>query len=208
MSPAAFQVRRATVDDLPRLRQLWALMRLPVEELDRQLTDFQVITDAAGTVIGAAALEIHARQARIHSETFEDFSLADAGRQALWHRLQNLAVNHGLFRLWTQEQSPFWSQQGFRPPPAEDLEKMPSQWDRAHKDWLTLKLKDEETAASLEKEFALFVESEKAQRSQLLARARMIKGIVISGISLIALLFLAAAIWLILKQRAGSLPPP
>ncbi|MCO5053354.1 MAG: hypothetical protein M9920_13760 [Verrucomicrobiae bacterium] len=208
MSPSAFQVRRATVDDLPRLRELWVLMRLPDAGLDRHLTDFQVIVDPAGLVIGGAALEIHSRHARIHSEAFEDFSLADAARQALWNRIQNLATNHGLFRLWTQEQSPFWAQQGFQSPPIEALERMPAQWDRTAAGWLTLKLKDEEAIASLDKEFALFVEAEKTQRNQLLSQARLFKGIVLTGIALIALLFLAGAIWLLLKQRSGLLPHP
>lgn len=208
MSSVQFQARRATVDDLPRLQQLWALMRLPEGELERQLTDFQVVTDDAGLVVGGIALQMNSRHARIHSEAFEDFSLAELARPALWNRMQNLAANHGLVRLWTQEQSPFWSRNGFQPASAEALGKMPSLWDRAGKGWLTLKLRDEETLASLDKEFALFVESEKAQRGQLLGQAKIIKTIVIIGISIIALLFLGAMIWLLLKQRSGgSLPP-
>ena len=209
MSSAQFQARRATVDDLPRLKQLWALMRLPDGDLERQLTDFQVVTDGTGMVVGGVAFQMNLRHARIHSESFEDFSLAEQARPALWSRIQNLATNHGLVRLWTQEQSPFWSHTGFQPIAAGILEKMPANWDRTAKGWLSLKLKDEETLASLDKEFALFVESEKAQRGQLLDQAKIIKTIVVIGISIIALLFLGAMIWLLLKQRSGggSLPP-
>jgi hypothetical protein len=184
-------------------------MRLPDGDLERQLTDFQVVTDGTGMVVGGVAFQMNLRHARIHSESFEDFSLAEQARPALWSRIQNLATNHGLVRLWTQEQSPFWSHTGFQPIAAGILEKMPANWDRAAKGWLSLKLKDEETLASLDKEFALFVESEKAQRGQLLDQAKIIKTIVVIGISIIALLFLGAMIWLLLKQRSGggSLPP-
>ena len=39
-------IRRATVDDLPALRSLWAAARLPADELENRLTEFQVVEDA------------------------------------------------------------------------------------------------------------------------------------------------------------------
>lgn len=207
MSSFKFQTRRATVDDLPRLKQLWALMRLSDAELERQLTDFQVVFDEAGIIVGCAALQMNQRHARIHSEAFEDFSLADYARPALWARIQTLATNHGLVRLWTQETSPFWSRSGFQPAPGEDLEKMPTVWDRFSPGWLTAKLKDEEALTSIDKEFALFAEAERQQRDQLIGQTKMIKTLAVGGILLIVLLLLAATVWLFLKQRGGGLPP-
>jgi N-acetylglutamate synthase-like GNAT family acetyltransferase len=207
MSSLKFQARRATVDDLPRLKQLWALMRLPETELERQLTDFQVVTDEAGIIVGCAAFQMNQRHARIHSEAFEDFGLADYARPALWSRIQTLATNHGLVRLWTQETSPFWSRSGFQTGNAEALEKMPPNWDRSSAGWLTIKLKDEEALTSLDKEFALFVESEKQQRNQLLGQTKVIRMLVVGGILLIVLLLIGATIWLFFKQRGGGLPP-
>lgn len=207
MSSFKFHARRATVDDLPRLKELWALMRLAEADLERQLTDFQVVTDEAGFVIGGVAFQMNLRHAQIHSEAYEDFSLADYARPVLWARIQTLATNHGLVRLWTHEQSPFWSRNGFQPAAEDALEKLPSNWDRFAPGWLTLKLKDEDVMASLDKEFALFVESEKHQRGQLLGQAKIVKTAVIAGIILIALVFLAAMVWLLLRQRTGGLPP-
>lgn len=207
MSSRKFQARRATVDDLPRLKQLWALMRLPEAELERQLTDFQVATDETGIIVGCAAFQMNQRHARIHSEAFEDFGLADFARPALWSRIQTLATNHGLVRIWTQETSPFWSRSGFQQAPAEVLEKMPPGWDRVGAGWLTLKLKDEETLTSIDKEFALFVESERQQRDQLLGQTKIIKTLIVGAILLVALLLIAATVWLLLKQRGGGLPP-
>lgn len=86
---------------------------------------------------------------------------------------------------------------------------MPTQWDRFAPGWLTLKLKDEEAMASLEKEFALFVETEKQRSSQILTQAKILKGIFITIIALAALAFGAAMIWLLIKQKSGgTLPPP
>lgn len=209
MSSFKFQTRRATVDDLPRLQQLWALMRLPDGELERHLTDFQVVTDETGIIVGCVAMQLNQRHARIHSEAFEDFGLADYARPALWARVQTLATNHGLVRLWTRETSPFWSRNGFQAATEDALEKMPSVWDRFSPGWLTIKLKDEEALTSLDKEFALFVESEKQQRSQLLNQTKAIKTVAIAAITLVIILFLAAAVWIFLKQRSGGsvLPP-
>lgn len=207
MSAFKFQSRRATVDDLPRLKQLWTLMRLPDTDLERQLTDFQVATDEVGVVVGCLALQMNQRHARIHSEAFEDFSLADYARPVLWTRIQTLATNHGLVRLWTQETSPYWSRNGFLAAASDELEKMPPIWDRFSGGWLTVKLKDEEAMTSLDKEFALFVESEKQQRHQLLGRTKIIKHLAIGGITIIILLLLAAAVWVFFKQRSGGLTP-
>jgi len=203
MSSFKFQIRRATLDDLPRLKELWAAMQIPAADLERQLTDFQVAVDDAGQVIGSLAFQIAQRQACIHSEAFEDFSLAEYARPALLARIQTLATNHGLVRLWTREQSPFWTRNGFLPASEEALEKMPSTWDRFSAGWITLKLKDEDALASLDKEFALFVETEKQQRSQLLNQAKTIKTIVVALIILFAIALGAAAIWVFMKQRAN-----
>ena len=197
-----FQARRATVDDLPRLKQLWALMRLPEGELERQLTDFQVIVDEAGVIVGCAAFQMNQRHARIHSEAFEDFSLADYARPALWSRIQTLATNHGLVRLWTQETSPFWSRNGFQAATEDALEKLPLLWDRLITGWLTIKLKDEEAMTSLDKEFAMFVETERRQRDQLIGQTKTFKTLAIGGILLMVLVLIVATIWLFFKQRA------
>lgn len=207
MSSRKFQARRATLDDLPRLKELWTLMQIPDPDLERQLTDFQVAVDEAGRVVGGVALQLSHRHARIHSEAFEDFSLAEYARPVLWDRMQNLATNHGLTRLWTRESSPFWSRNGFLAATEEELKKLPAQWHQGGPGWTTLKLKDEEAMVSLEKEFALFVESEKQQRNQLLGTAGVIRTVVLGGVILVILAFIVGAIWLFLKQRAAGSAP-
>lgn len=67
-------VRRATLDDLGHLVELWNSMRFNTEELSRRATEFQIAESSEGTVLGAVGLQILERQGRIHSEAFSDFS--------------------------------------------------------------------------------------------------------------------------------------
>src|SRR5208282_6537009 len=153
-------VRRATTDDFQGLRSLWNSMRLPADELERRLTEFQVIESADGEILGTIGLQIVHQHARLHSEAYADFSLADAARQLFWERIQVIASHHGVFRLWTQENSPFWSRCGFRIVITESLVHLPEEWKRFEGKWYSLQLKNEEALATLEKELTTFRESE------------------------------------------------
>jgi len=52
MNPSAIRIRRATTDDFQSLRSLWHSMRLPAGELEKRLTEFQVIEAADGQIVG------------------------------------------------------------------------------------------------------------------------------------------------------------
>src|SRR5262245_24687114 len=108
MNTANYIVRRATLDDLDALRPIWETMRLPVEDLEKRLTEFQVAEAEDGRIVGTVGLQTVARHARIHGEAFADFAAADAVRPQFWERIQTLAINHGIVRLWTREEAPFW----------------------------------------------------------------------------------------------------
>jgi hypothetical protein len=159
--------------------------------------------------IGALGLQIAARHGRIHSETFADFSIADAMRPLLWTRIQSLAANHGIARLWTQEPAPFWTQTGFQPANDAVMAKLPEVWNGTGPRWFTLQLKDEEAIASLEKEFAMFMESEKQRSAQALDQAKTLKVFVTIFALLIAAGILAAALYVFIKHKSGgALPGP
>jgi N-acetylglutamate synthase-like GNAT family acetyltransferase len=161
MSEADYQVRRATVDDLHSLKALWESMRFPAVELERRLTEFQLAETPDGELLGALAMEIAGRHGRLHSEAFNDFALAEPLRQRLWERMQSLATNHGLVRIWAQETAPFWSHNGFLAADPESLKKLPAAWNDLPPAWLTLRLRDEEAVEmSLDKEFVRFKEFE------------------------------------------------
>jgi len=188
MSSPKYRVRRATLDDLRPLGALWGTMNFAVDELARHITDFHVAESAEGVLLGAAGLAVAERQGRVHSEGFTDFALADTLRPLLWERIQAVAMNQGLLRLWTQEQAPFWSHCGLVKAEAEALEKLPAAWRGLPSAWRTRKLRDDfDAIISADKEFAVFVESERQQTARSLRRGKVLK----SFVTFLAFVFLA-----------------
>ena len=172
MNPPNLRIRRATTDDFQSLRSLWKSMRLPANELEKRLTEFQVVETADGQIVGAIGVQIIRQHALLHSEGYTDFSVADAARELFWERIQTIAAHHGVFRLWTQENSPFWARWGFQPANAETLARLPEEWKRSEEKWLTFQLKDEEAIAALDKELAQFRDSEKKRAAETMEQAR------------------------------------
>lgn len=191
MNIDAYQVRRATTDDLPQLSELWKTAQFPVNELEKRFTEFQIAATATGEVVAAIGLQVAGSDGRIHSEWFTDFALSEALRPPLWDRLQVVALNHGLFRLWTDESAPFWKKgAGFSSASGELMGRLPADFGGAPGGWLVLRLKDESANPDLiEAQFTLFRDAEKARREKLLQRAHMIKMI---GTGIAVLLFLLA----------------
>ncbi len=138
------------------------------------------------------------------SEAFSDFALAEQLRALFWDRIHSVATNHGLLRLWTQEQAPFWNHCGLARADAETLEKLPAAWRAQSPTWLTLKLKEEpETAVSLDKEFALFMESEKQQTQKTFQRARILK-VVATLIAVAVLILILVAAFFMMRKHPGA----
>lgn len=152
-------------------------MKFPAEAMSKRVTDFQIAETAEGVLVGAVGMEIAQKQGRIYSESFTDFALADQLRPILWERLHAVATNHGLLRLWTVERAPFWSHCGLMKADAEVLQKLPALWQGQKAEWLTVKLRDdlETSVASVDKEFALFMESEKQRTARAFQHAKILK---------------------------------
>jgi N-acetylglutamate synthase-like GNAT family acetyltransferase len=187
MNPTQISVRRATVDDRAALHAIWASMRLPSDELEKRLTEFQVVETADGEVVGAIGVQFSKQHALLHSEGYSDFGIADAARQLFWERIQTLAANLGVFRVWTQERSPFWKSFGFQPPTAEILDRLPEEWRNEFVGgWLTHQLKNEEViTAALEKQFAGFMAGEKKETDRLAEKARNLRtAITVAGFAI------------------------
>ncbi|HUC85624.1 MAG TPA: hypothetical protein VL970_10565 [Candidatus Acidoferrales bacterium] len=198
MTSPALSVRRATVDDLPALRSLWLNAQLPADELESRLTEFHVV-EAGGQFAGALGLQIVRQHARLHSEDYTDFAVADAARELFWERIQKLAANLGVFRVWTQETSPFWTHWGFRAAGAESLARLPEEWKSLEGRWLTLELKNEEAINQvLQNQCAGFMDAEKRQTAEMAGRARMLNLIIISALFLFAAIcfVIAGFLWL------------
>lgn len=206
MSSSAFRIRRATIDDLPTLHALWVSMRIPLADLDRRLTEFQVAERTNGEVVGAVGLQMMQRHALIHSEAFSDFGVADQVRPLFWQRLNALALNHGIVRFWTRENTPFWTHNGLQPADEETLKRLPAAWDPTAGGWLTLRLKDEDAIASLDKEFDLFVAEQRRQTAESLSGARKVKTVVAWLVGFAVLASLAYAVYLVLSGRINLRP--
>jgi N-acetylglutamate synthase-like GNAT family acetyltransferase len=202
MTSARHRIRRAIIDDLPALRALWQAMHFSPADLEKQLLEFQVAESPEGAVEGALGIQVLRQHARLHSEGYADFSVADAVRELFWERVQVLAANHGVFRLWTQERSPFWTHWGFKVAAGGELDRLPPEWQAVPGPWLTLQLKDEDTInAVMEREMVAFKAYEGRSAAQAQEQTRTIK-IVVTVIALIIFVLCLALVLYLLVQRA------
>lgn len=204
MNPNELRIRRATVDDLPALKAIWLSMQLPTEPLENRLTDFQVV-ERDGEVVGAIGFQIIRTAALLYGEGYSDFSVADAARELFWDRAQKLAANLGVFRLWTQENSPFWQHWGFHPASEENLTRLPEPWRASEGKWFTLELKNEDVVnAALTKQFGEFSEGEKRSSADAAARAKKIFNLIAVLFFIIGFAAIGIAAWLFLRFRNSS----
>src|SRR5271170_4958216 len=203
MNSASLRVRRATVDDFAALKTIWAAMRLPADDLEKRLTEFQVVENSDGEIIGAIGIQFSKHHALLHSEGYSDFGVADSARQLFWERIQTLASHNGIFRVWTQERSPFWKNFGFQPPNTEVLTRLPGEWKNEFDGgWLTFQLKNEEViAAALEKNFAPFMAGEKSETEKLSEKAKTINTIITVVGFAIGILSIGFAIYLFVHRN-------
>jgi N-acetylglutamate synthase-like GNAT family acetyltransferase len=203
MKPAPYRVRRATVDDLPGLIALWREMNFPADLLEKRLTEFQLAETADGQFLGAVALHHAGRHGCVYAEAFTDFSCADQVRPLFWQRLEALALNQGLARLWTQEAAPFWSHNGFLPATAEALRTLPAEWQDPEGKWLTLQLREEAAAPeALDQQIQILQEQEKQRAEKARQRARLLKTLATLVAVALAIFVLGAAVYLLLRNPA------
>ncbi|HSY43151.1 MAG TPA: hypothetical protein VK811_04525 [Candidatus Acidoferrum sp.] len=200
------RIRRATTDDLFQLKLLWTSMHLREDDLEKRLTEFQVVEDADGLFLGAIGLQVSGTHALLHNEGFTDFSAADTGRNLFWDRVQILAANHGVFRLWTQERSSFWKEFSFRPPDAETFARLPAEWKNEFDGaWLTLQLKDEAAiAAALGTGLADLKDAGKRETERVMEQAQTMRTLVTTigfGIGFLAFGF---AVYLLIHRFSSA----
>jgi len=207
MEGPTLRVRRATVDDLPQLRALWQAQLPDPSGLERRVTEFQVVESPEGRVLAAVALTMHEGHGLIHSEVFADFADADRYRALLWERLEQVARNHGLYRVWTREEAPFWARCGLHLAGEPQLDRLPAVWRSLKGRWLTLQLREPPPEGlSIEKEFELYMQAERQRTEALLERARWIKRIA-TLVALILAGMVLVAVWYLLQRRTGLVPP-
>jgi N-acetylglutamate synthase-like GNAT family acetyltransferase len=171
MSDSDCQVRRATVDDLPELRGLWAQAQLPVEALEKRIREFQIIEGPDQALLGAAGLTITSQQGRIFGEAYAFPDKAEFLRPKLLERFLVVSRNHGLARLWIDDLA--WTSLGFK----EDLGpgvKRPVEF--TGDTWCVFPLREESArTADLEQEFEIFKQAQQAESERALQRARTLR---------------------------------
>src|SRR5580700_4598301 len=91
MNPGQLQIRRATVDDLPALKTMWLAAQMPASELESRLTEFHVVV-SGGQFAGALGVQVLRQHARLHSEDYANFAVADAARKLFFERIQVIAA--------------------------------------------------------------------------------------------------------------------
>ena len=189
----SLHVRRSTVDDLPKLVELWKLDRLPWEDLEKRFKEFQVVEDENGNLQAALGFHIESMEGRLHHECFARQDQADDLRARLWERIQIQAKNHGLVRIWTDSEAPFWHANGLQPPDEETAKKLPASFGDASRPWSCIQLRDDKAPEiSIDKEFMLFKEAEKEKTDKIFRQAKVLK--VIAAIMAILLLILVV-VW-------------
>jgi len=149
----------------------------------------QLVVSDAGDLIGAIGLHIEGKQGQVHSEAFAQPDQDTQFREQIWERIQVLARNHGLVRLWTREGAPFWQQQaGFAEASAELAGKLPASFGDAAGRWSMLQLREENLSVlSIEREFELFQVSQKQETEKLMQLGRTLKliTVVVLGVALL-----------------------
>jgi N-acetylglutamate synthase-like GNAT family acetyltransferase len=179
MSPSEYQIRRATVDDLPALKQLWEYARLPALELERRFTEFQLAATPDGKIAGAVGLHIERQQGEIHSEAYAEPESEETLRPLLWDRVLMVAKNHGLLRLWALATTNFLREKGMTEAEPALLAKLPVSFGHPQAGWLTLKLKEEVASTTvMEQEFAILAQAQREETERLLERAKFIRVLV------------------------------
>ncbi len=206
MNDGVHRIRRATADDVPGLRLLWENAKLPVGELEKRFTEFQVFDDADGVVAGAIGLRVNGRHGLVHSEVFSDIGRADALRPILWERIRTLAPNYGLTRLWTAERAEFWSQQDLETAGDEALARLPGEFGARDGYWLTLKLREEiDIDGLLAKEFSVFKKAEGERNQQMFQQGKTLK-LLATAVAAVVLFVAVVGLYIVLKRQLAGAP--
>jgi N-acetylglutamate synthase-like GNAT family acetyltransferase len=203
VSSPAYQVRRATLEDLPALRELWTKAGLSLPELEKRFTEVQIAENGDGKIAGALGIKIDRLHGMLHSEAIlekENTALFES----FWQRIQILGRNYGLFRLWTESHAPFWKTVGFIAPDDKAFEKRPAGVSSERDKVLTFALKEESAEGlTVEQQFELFTQSQKAETERLMQQAQVFKKIayVILFLAIAGFAVAAAMRWIKVIQR-------
>lgn len=202
-STPAWSARRATIEDLPALSDLWHGAGLPSGDLERYLTEFQVVSDEGGVVRAAVGLQVDGDQGLLHSEVVSVADdEADACRAALWTRIQVVARNLGAVRLWTLEDAPYW-RSIFRKAPAAEVESLEAAFADPEAGWWMLPLVDVNRLEQMAQKQAVLRGDLDAGRGDeaFQETIRRVKVVAYSLAGLVILLLVAFAVYVLMHRE-------
>ena len=200
MNQTGYVTRRATLEDLPQLISLWRLERLPAGALEKRFTEFQIVSDTAGQVLGAIGIQIVGSHGLLHSESMAKPELSETLRELLWKRLQVIIQNHALERLWTQMNNVPWRDRGFAGASAEQIKTLPPLFNAGESEWQTITLRAADANAAVEREMAQFKTLQQEEAARLRRRVQWLKRIAL-GITVVV--FLLVVVWAVVLLKYG-----
>lgn len=199
VDPSQLVARRATLDDLPTLKGLWATNGLPVLECERHLTEFQVIERPDGVVIGTVALRIAGANALLYGEAYHPGPSMDQARPPAWHRILALVRNQSVGRVWLRgsiRADSYWASVGFHSPTAAEIKLRPGMFGPSEGPWFVCVIFDEKLLeGEVKKEILAFQEESRRTNERLAIQALWFKRIA----GFIAVGFLGATAYLLYK---------
>ncbi len=187
MSAAGFKIRRVHVGDLNELRAVWRATGVYSLELEKRFTEFQIISNEKADIVASFGVHAQGKEAHIHTESYAPDAPREEIRELIWKRVQTLAENRGLMRLWADDQD-FWKKRGFAKPGEKVLKKGIELFGSTMERRLTLQLREEADIHKLaEAQFELFQQSSQAERERILNRGNLYKNIALAVAALVVL---------------------
>lgn len=211
MEQPVFLGRRATLDDLPALRQLWEQERYDADALEPRVTEFQVAHDAEGTIIGAIGMKREGEQGVVHHEAFADFGVADQLRAVIWERFKTLAKNYAMARVWMQDCVHYWKEIGFDEADEEVLEQLPPELGEREGNWFTIVLRNDPFAdgsALARQQEMLFRAALKEETEKTMRQAKLVRGLALTFSIVLFIVICIAGFYLYKYQQRRGLRRP
>ena len=210
MDESVFLARRATLEDLPALRELWQQEQFDADALEKRITEFQVAYDAEGTILAAIGMRREGEQGVVHSESFKDFGLADQLRGLIWERFKTIAKNYAMARVWMLDCVHYWKELGFDEAEGETLEELPESFGEREGNWFTIMLRSDPFAkgdAFAKQQELLFREALRAETEKTQHQAKVVRMVaLILSILLFAIIVIGGITLIKAQKRQGYRP--
>ncbi len=162
------------------MRLLWQAAGLPWDQLDRFVTEFQVVPGESEELLGAIGFLVEGTDGLLHTESVTAAENADEIRASLWRRIQIIGRNQGIQRIWTQEDAPYWMTCGFSPASPERLGSTSATFLDRTASWQVFDIAaPEKVKARLDEQMAIWQATRSQEAEELQQRIRNFRNIAV-----------------------------